>query len=295
MGSDRKRTNMEMWQDACAELLKQQLAWEKLIKKHGPRGEQITDKIEKLEMMIPILEESKHIEEPLSVGAKTHLSSVYAFEKYHKWSASKDKGNKYTDKGKEAEEESITLISRLDKILYLKNDERMENNFLCGHPDVIVNDHEGIPAKIIDVKTPWDAETFFSNVGKPLSFQYYWQMQGYMALTETNTAEVNFCLVNTPESILNDEKYRLFKRMNPATDDNPDYVAAELELINNLTFDDMPLADRRLKFTVHRNNEDIERAYRQVEKCRLHLIEIEKLHLNGGNIEELVPLLQNEA
>lgn len=279
MGSDRTKTNMEIWQEACADKVKQELAYTKLIKKHGPRGEALLDKIEKLEMMLPLLEADKDKDEPLSKGCKSYLNSLYAFEKYHKWSASKDKGNKYTIKGKEVEEEAITMSSRLDRKLYIKHEGKLENEFICGHPDIIVCDEEGVPVKIIDVKAPFDIETFFYVLGRPLLQQYYWQIQGYMALTGAKCGEVHFCLVNLPDYMLEEEKYRLAKRLNAVTNENAEYKEAEAELISNLTFDDMPLEDRRIKFTVERNDEDIQRVYSRVEKCRKYLFEIERLHM----------------
>lgn len=294
MASDRQKTPMEMWNDACLELTKQKLAWEKLIKKHGPRGQQITDKIEKLEMLIPILEEDKNKPLPFSPGCKTFLNSLYAQEKYGKFSPSRERGNKYTHKGKAAEEAAIDLTSRLDKRLYIKHEGRLENEFLCGHPDIIVPDLETQePVKIIDVKCPYDIESFFYVLGRDLIPQYYWQIQGYMALTGAKTGEVHFCLVNTPDEIIEEEKYRLAKRLNAVTFESPDFKIAEKELINNLTFDDMPLEDRRIKFIVERNDEDIQRIYDRVEMCRQYLTEIEKRHLGLEIDEKMTEILQN--
>lgn len=295
MANDRKKTNMQLYLDVCADIVAKQDRYDKMKKKDGPGAFKLIEDISKLEAIKPILESQKDVEEPLSPGCKTYLTTLYAYEKYHKWSANKDKGNKYTDKGKEAESKAIEMVSILEGNLYYKHEGKIENDFICGHPDVLESGDDGQIIKVIDVKAPWDIETFFSNLGKPLIAQYYWQIQGYMALTGSQVGEVHFCLVNTPESILNDEKYRLFRKMNPVTEIDPDYVKAEKELINNLTFDDMPLEDRRIKFIVERNEDDIQRAYRKVEKCREWLFEVEKTHLNENIVEELVSSMQQDA
>lgn len=279
MASDRAKTNMEIWADACAELVKKEDQLAKLIKKNGPREDQIRDAIDKLKTMIPVLELQKDIKSPLSLGCKTFLASVYAKEKYNKWSPSKDIGSRQTEKGTEVEEDSLTLVSRLDKKLLVKNEERVENEWFSGHPDA----YEGpeiLKATIIhDVKSPWDIETFFSYLGKDLPPIYYWQMQGYMSLTGAPVAEVHFCLVNTPERFIKDTAGVLLRNKQFISDMSPEYLRAEAEIFNNMTFDDMPIEDRRIKFIVKRNDSDIERAKRQVEKCREWLFKFEQMHL----------------
>jgi len=41
---------------------------------------------------------------------------------------------------------------------------------------------------------------------------YYWQMQSYMWLTNTKNAIIAYCLVNTPESIIQRENIIFLKR-----------------------------------------------------------------------------------
>jgi len=204
-----------------------------------------------------------------------------------------DKGNKYTNKGKLGEPDSIQLCSFLDDRIYSKNETRFDDEFLTGEPDVIHFTVEG--PYIIDVKTSWDIETFMDVLGKDLSPLYWWQIQGYFALTGAKYGEVSYCLVDTPEVLLNQEKQWLFKRTDAATELNPEYMAAEKELVNNMTFSDMPPAERRIRFTVERDDEAIEKIYKRVVKCREYLAEIEQMHLTGtfaakSTSEELVEM-----
>lgn len=292
MASDRKKTNMELYLEACEEVVKKSQAYEKLKKKDGPRGEKLLDDLEKFEAIIPILHSQKDIEEPLSKGAKSFLTSLYALLKYGKQSVFRDRGNKYTQKGKEAEEQSIAMVSVLEGKLFTKHEGRLENDFIAGHPDILDFDDDGKICRVIDVKTPWDAESFFSVVNKDLLDQYYWQIQGYMALTGCDKGEIHFCLINHPEHQIRAERERLLRSMNVATELNPEFLEAEKHLINNMTFDDMPFEERRFVFYVDRDEDDIQKAYKQVEKCRIYLQEIEKLHLG---IKDSVPLMQTES
>lgn len=105
-------------------------------------------------------------------------------------------------------------------------------------------------------------------------------MQGYMDLTDAKVAEVHFCLVNTPVRFMKDAVDAAMRSGNYATTESPEYKKAEAEIINNMIFDDIPKDERRIKFIVQRNDEDIETAHKRVEKCREYLSELEKLHLN---------------
>ncbi len=277
-GSDRK-TNLQQWEDIAEEIARQELMKANLKKKDGPRMEKIEATIFRLKNCLEVFELVKNDPLPLSAGAKTFCSTLYADVKYGKWNPMKDIGNKYTSKGKAAEQASIDLVSRLEKQLFVKNELMYQNPWLRGTPDIIVGNDPYNAEKILDVKSPWDCETFFANLNTDLVPQYEFQMQGYMAICNAPVAEVHFCLVDVPDYLWEKEKYNLFNRMEVVTEENPAYRAAEAQLRKNLTFGDMPLADRRLKFTVHRDDQLIEKIYRQVEKCREYLYEIEKKHL----------------
>jgi len=243
-------------------------------------GQKIKAKIAAWDDKIAELEPTKD-EDPLPQTAKSYLKKYYAYLKYGKWSVSLDKGNKYTNKGKLAEEESITLLSRLDKIFLKKNEERLENEFLTGIPDIIVRDGELKVVYIYDAKTSWDVETFFDNLDKDLNPLYWWQIQGYFALTGCDIGEVSYCLVNTPESLLEGEKYALLRRFDVVTEEAPEFKVAYQELLNNATFDDIPIERRRLKFIVERDEEAIQKIYKRIEKCREYLTYLQDLHEKG--------------
>lgn len=276
----KEKTPKQLWEDACESRNEWRGKYAALDerKKGMATGANMLKKIATWDEKVTILEVNKD-DEPLSRTAKSYLKKYYAYLKYGKWSASLDKGNKYTNKGKLGEPDSIILASFLDDRPYSKNTDRFTDDFLTGEPDIIDLRLEGY--YIIDVKTSWDIETFMECLGKDLSALYWWQLQGYFALTGAKAGEVSYCLVDTPEVLLNQEKQWLFKRMDAATELNPEYMIAEKELVNNMTFSDMPATERRIKFTVERDDEAIEKMYKRVAKCREYLVEVEALHLQG--------------
>ena len=100
-----------------------------------------------------------------------------------------------------------------------------------------------------------------------------------MALTNSKEAEVCYCLVNMPEEIINGEKNRIFRAMNPATEENADYKRVINKLVNNMTFDEIPITERVVRFKVERDEAVIEKIYSRVNECRNWLLEFEKIHL----------------
>jgi hypothetical protein len=209
----------------------------------------------------------------ISEGCKTHLIDVYVANKYGRHT---DISNKYTEKGLKVEEDSITLYSRVKKTFFRKNDLRLSNDFIKGTPDLFTGIEISSADTIIDIKSSWDIYTFFRVHTQPMNKLYYWQLQSYMALTGARSAKLVYCLVNTPDTFLLDEKRKLFYRMNAGTEENKEYQEACEKLEASMYFDDIPMHERVIEFEVERNDEDIERMYRKIEKCRTYLNALEK-------------------
>jgi len=207
----------------------------------------------------------------LSKTAQKHLLDVYISEKYGR---KKDIQTKQMKKGIEVEQDSIDLLSMYLKMPFSKNDQRFTNDFITGFPDIIDND------RIIDIKSSYDLWTFIGNIPDKLDSLYYWQMQSYMWLTGAKSAVIAYCLVNTPESIIEQEKYYMLKKMDVATEENPEYVKEAMKIEFNMSFDDISIDERVLMFNVSRNEDDILLIQQKVEKAREFLVELEQTHLN---------------
>jgi hypothetical protein len=207
----------------------------------------------------------------LSKTAQKHLLDVYIAEKYGR---KKDIQTKQMKKGIEVEQDSIDLLSMYLKMPFSKNEQRFTNDYITGFPDIIDND------RIIDIKSSYDLWTFIGNIPDKLDSLYHWQMQSYMWLTGAKSAVIAYCLVNTPESIIEQEKYYMLKKMDVATEENPEYVKEAMKIEFNMSFDDISIDERVLMFNVSRNEDDILRIQQKVEKAREFLRELEETHLN---------------
>jgi len=229
---------------------------------------------------LKVLLEKRDATPSLSDTCKSYLKEVYMYYKYGKESVGGSERSRYTIKGRSVEDESIMLLSRIDGQTYEKNQNRFQNDYLTGEPDILVSSTDGNIVKVIDIKSSWDGNTLLSNIGSPLNPLYFYQVQGYMALTGAQKAEVAYILVNMPQEIINGEKNRIFKTMNPTTEENVDYKKAIARLEHNMTFDEIPIKERIVRFKVDRDEELINKIYSRVEQCREWLKEFETIHLS---------------
>lgn len=212
----------------------------------------------------------------LSDTAKSFLIRTYAIEKYNKTS---EVTTKQMSKGIICEDDSIDLFCKVEGVLYEKNTKRVSNDFISGIPDLFDGEQVSSAKTIIDIKSSWDIITYLKNIRQPLNSQYFYQLQGYMALSGASKGIVAYCLVNTPESIIEGEKYNLLRRMDVATEDNPRFKKEVEKMYRNMTFNDIPKEERVLRFEVDRDDEVIDKIYKKVVKCRKFLTEFEKEHL----------------
>ena len=104
--------------------------------------------------------------------------------------------SKYLTKGIDLEDTSIDLYNEVHGTLYLKNTERLSNEFITGECDINAED------KIIDIKSSWSLETFPASPEDVNNKDYEWQLRGYMMLYNKPKAELAYCMVSTPDYLL---------------------------------------------------------------------------------------------
>lgn len=152
----------------------------------------------------------------------------------------------------------------------------LSNEFIKGTPDLYIGESINKAEHIVDIKSSYDIFTFFRNLNNDLNSMYYWQVQGYMYLTGAKSASVAYCLVDTPDVIINDEKRKLMWKMGVATDENTDFIKACEELERLLTYSDIPINERLIEFHVERNDADIDLIQKKVIAAREYLSVIQQ-------------------
>lgn len=106
--------------------------------------------------------------------------------------------NKYIFKGREQELESISLLNAVRFTDYRKNEVTMENDYLIGTADIVLDN------KIIDIKTSWSLDTFPATPEEGYKSDYEWQLRAYMMLYDRGMSELVYCMVTTWDEYLNE-------------------------------------------------------------------------------------------
>lgn len=206
--------------------------------------------------------EPKLKSEVISETTKTFLREYYIKKKYNKI---KNFENKFIQKGLLVEEDALTQYSVFKKEIYNKNDIELSNDFITGTPDTFIGNDIYNANTIIDIKSSWSIFTFFDSKEDKTNKQYYWQLQGYMWLTGAQNAKLVYCLINTPEQLIIDEKRRLSWKMGLIDYDiNEEYIEASKLIDQNNNYDDIPLNEKIHEIIIERNEDDIEKLKNKI-------------------------------
>ncbi len=133
----------------------------------------------------------------LSETAKSYCKD---WLKQQLYSRRKSFTSKYTDKGNFVENQAIEYLEEaLGWDFAVKNEKREYTELIEGECDVILSD------TIVDLKCSYDCFTFplFNTVIPEKDYEY--QIQGYMFLYGKPKGEVIFCLMDTPEEVIQKE------------------------------------------------------------------------------------------
>lgn len=194
--------------------------------------------------------------EMLSETAKTYIKDVF---KEQELGLAKEFWSRYTDKGLQMEDEAIDFAGQiLGWDFVVKNTKRYNNEWITGEPDIITKD------LLADIKCSWDASTFPMFDTELKNKDYFWQLQGYMWLTDMPQAELVYCLMNTPFQIVEDEVRREHWKAG-LIDEDLDLREAVQSQHN---FDHLPNQLRIKRFIVEKDEQAIEKIKEKVEIAR---------------------------
>lgn len=198
----------------------------------------------------------------LSDSTKTYLRDIFIKEVYGR--VKPDIDTKYTRKGIAVEPDSMELVRQVTGKIYFKNLNPYENEFIKGTPDI----KKTRDRFIRDTKSSWSIWTFAAVDEKKARSDYFYQMLGYMWLTGRKWAQLMYCLVNTPEEIIEREMYK-------ASFSNEDLLnhdeVAVAEFRKNYVFDDIPAKQRLKRFTFEYDEQLVEQLKQKVILSREYL------------------------
>lgn len=265
------KSNMDKYNDAVAkqaELLNNAPAQ---FNKDGKTQSKLYDKwvtkCDESNKLVSELYKTKD-EVQLSDGAKTHLLDIWVSETKRKKA---DINSKFIEKGLMAEEDGITLYSRVKKVFFKKNETALQNLFIKGTPDLFTGKSIHEAERIPDIKCSWNANTFYRTFVQKIKELYYWQGVGYMWLTGAKFFDLSYCLVDTPQSLIDAEIKSLWYKLGQPGDDDGNWQDACFAIQRNMTYSDIPLNERVLEYTIERNDADIELLKKKITAAREYL------------------------
>jgi hypothetical protein len=197
--------------------------------------------------------------EVLSSTCIDELIKIYAKVKYGR---SRDTTSKYLEKGIAMEEEAITLYSKFKRDYFVNNKARMSNDFITGEWDILKSE------VVTDTKCSWDLITFLKASKDDLKKDYFYQLHGYMALTGAKSAVVAYCLVNTPENLIQSEIKSTWYKLGCPDESSKEFqeISEEIQMLGK--YDDIPVQERVFEFNIERDEAIIQRINDRVIQCR---------------------------
>lgn len=167
----------------------------------------------------------------------------------------KEFSSKYTEKGLIMEDNALDLVAEyLGLGMLLKNEEHYSNSVIMGTPDVVLND------LVIDVKCAWDCFTFPLFDTEIPNSDYYWQAQCYMNLTGRKDYKLIYCLMDTPEYLIEKEfKWNNFK--------DQDWEEFKKKFI----YSDLPIEKRIKVFDIKYSESDVSKIHDRVYIAREYI------------------------
>lgn len=215
----------------------------------------------------------------ISDTAKSALIEIYAWNEYGKMPMSQFNSTVSIEKGQFAEGESIKLLSKIDNRQYEKNEKRYRNKYLTGMPDIIYKVRG--KKRVIDVKTPIDLVSFLKHIDQNISYEYFFQLQCYMALVGADEGEICFCLVNLPPETTKKQIRMLMAKSFLAGNDNEKTDSIVAEFKKSMYFDDISIKRRVIRFKVKADPELMQEVYRRIDIGRDWLKKLMKAHIFG--------------
>jgi len=163
-------------------------------------------------------------------------------------------------KGLMCEADSMSLVQDvLGGTFRVKNLETFKQGSLIGTPDCI------LPDCVEDIKTSWSLRTFYEADGG--NSAYYWQAVAYMMLTGKPAYRLIYCLVPTPEELLQREYSKLEYAYGRNTANPRYFEACDQIKRNNDLITTLPI-DKRIKvFNFALSETDVKAVENKLKKA----------------------------
>ena len=209
---------------------------------------ELTEKGSKSKELQKLIEKKEYKPEfDLSEGAKTYVKGIVKKEVLDYRT---DIESKYLSKGTISEQTSIDLYNDVYFSNLQKNESRLFNKYIQGECDLLGSD------TVVDIKTSWSKDTFPMLPDEGYNSDYEWQLRGYMMLYDKPKARLSYCLVNTPDQLL---EYENNTSLHFIDEELPKNI-----LVTSLNFDRCFEKEEQIKYKVKECRKYAEWYYNQI-------------------------------
>jgi len=235
---------------------KQLARLDELQKRANGEGKALT---ENMKLELAELIEKRDAKPSLQEGAKTYCDNWIKEQIY---SRRKEISSKYTEKGKICEPAAIDFVAKMMGYgLISKNEVRLSDEYFEGECDL------DLPNIVEDTKCSWDVWTFPLFATELPEKDYKYQLHGYMRLYNKPRAAVNYCLIDAPDEIINNEAFYISRKAG--------FEEIEMELYDEvrakMTYSDIPDALKFKRFEFERDEQLIQAIIERVILCREYI------------------------
>lgn len=218
----------------------------------------------------------------LSDGAKTYVKEVWL---ENEKGFREEVTDKKLRKGKQAEEDAISLISDVDGITYYKNSKRVYKDNMTGECDVITEfkdlEFDGKlfdrTRVIDDTKCSWNPRTFMAAT---LTTGYEWQGRAYLYLYDAEIFRLRHCLVDCPPDVLADEYKKYCFQHNIIDDSLPEYKELVDQFNRNYLYENSGLYSKEERVKTFMFERDYELEERMLLAVKLGVEYYKSIKLN---------------
>lgn len=191
--------------------------------------------------------------------SKTTQSAIIQMVKEETYGVKSHFSSKQIEKGLIMEDDAIDLVAKHYGLgMVFKNEDWFQNGWVTGTPDVITK------ATVRDIKCSWSLDSFPLFDKEVPNKGYYWQLQGYMWLTNRNVAYLDYCLMDTPQHLIQSEMRKMaFSRGEKELDKRE-----EEKILKRMIYSNHETELRIKSFKIPRDDEAIESIKVRVEECR---------------------------
>lgn len=208
----------------------------------------------------------------LSSGAKTYLRTLWREETFQ---IRNEISSKYTEKGNLVENEAIEFANKhfgwgLLEDYDVESKNRITNDFITGEPDV----NWDATNVLADVKSSWDLMTFPMFENDLPNADYLWQGYGYLWLTGKPVFQLVYCLMDTPEHLIQDAIRKEEYKQNAIELSLED----EQEIRWRMTFSHLEPAQRMRIWKIAAIESEFERIKERVIAAREYLNNLDVLY-----------------